>query len=215
MKLSKLKYLSVVTAVMASMVFANMGCNNSGQKENYSTKPLDSTIKEGTQPGLDNTRIDTSSHLNPDTTKANPNNRDTSVSKKISATRKKGKISTSIAKVDRTVKLQTDPLGYYNYAETMPEYKGGRRSLEQYINNNIEYPADALDNNREGTVNVLFTIDENGNVGNVKTSGVKMGYGMDEAAVKVVAGMPKWTPGRIKGKNVKAWYTLPVTYKMD
>lgn len=111
--------------------------------------------------------------------------------------------------------MKTDDKGYYNYTETAPAYRDGQTSLENYITNNIEYPPDAMDNDAEGTVYVMFTIDENGKVGNAKTSGTKIGYGLEEEAIKVVNGMTNWTPGMNNGKKVKGWYTLPITYKLD
>ena len=83
------------------------------------------------------------------------------------------------------------------------------------INNNIEYPQEAIDNNVEGTVFVMFTIDENGKVANAKTSGKALGYGLEEEAIRVVNGMSNWTPGTNKGKKAKAWYTIPITYRLE
>ena len=97
--------------------------------------------------------------------------------------------------------MATDNTGYYNYAEVAPAYNGGQGAIESYINNNIEYPEEAIDNGIEGTVNVQFGIDENGNISNVKTLGNKIGYGLEEEAVKVISNMPKWTPGIVKGKK--------------
>jgi protein TonB len=97
----------------------------------------------------------------------------------------------------------------------MPAYNGGQAALENYITNNIEYPQQAIDNNAEGTVSVHFLVDEKGNISNVTTVGNKMGYGLEEEAIRVVSKMPPSTPGKVKGKNVKTWRTLPITYKFD
>jgi TonB family protein len=106
-------------------------------------------------------------------------------------------------------------MGYYNRTEVLPAYSGGQTALENYINNNIQYPQDAIDNNVEGVVKVQFGVDENGNVINVSTVGNKIGYGLEEEAIRVVSKMPKWTPGQIKGKNVKTWRTLPINYRLE
>jgi periplasmic protein TonB len=128
--------------------------------------------------------------------------------------KKKGKVTTTTAE-NNTANMKMDKMGFYNRTEVAPVFEGGQSSLEDYITNHIVYPEEAVDNNIEGTVNVQFTIDENGKVGNVKTMGNKLGYGLEDAAVQVVLQMPKWTPGKIKDKNVKAWYTLPIVYKME
>lgn len=129
--------------------------------------------------------------------------------------KKIGRVVTAITTVDKSSTMSADKMGYYNYTETVPSFPGGQSSLESYINNNIEYPQEAIDNNAEGTVHVMFTIDENGQVGNAKTTGAVIGYGLEEEAIKVVNGMSKWTPGMIKGKKVKSWYALPITYKLE
>ena len=137
---------------------------------------------------------------------------------KMSATtppKKKGKVTVTMASDKTDAGMKKDKMGYYNTTEIAPVFEGGHSDLENYITNHIEYPQEAVDNNVEGVVNVQFTIDENGKVGNVKTIGNKIGYGLEDAAVQVVSQMPKWTPGKIKGKDVKAWYTLPIVYKME
>ena len=130
-------------------------------------------------------------------------------------TKKSGKVSTSMAADDAKVKMEKDKIGYYNRTEVLPVYNGGQSAMENYIINTIEYPQDAIDDNIEGVVTVQFGVDENGNISNVSTIGNKIGYGLEEEAIRVVSKMPKWTPGQIKGKNVKTWRTLPINYRLE
>lgn len=143
---------------------------------------------------------------------------DPAVPKTDAATVKKktGKASTNMTvNADATAKMEKDKMGYYNYTEVLPVYNGGQSSLESYINNSIEYPQDAIDNNAEGMVSVQFAVDEQGNVSNVSTIGNKIGFGLEEEAIRVVSKMPKWSPGQVKGKYVKTWRILPITYKLE
>jgi TonB family protein len=133
----------------------------------------------------------------------------------IAKTKKSGKVSTSIAADDAKVEMKMDKMGYYNRTEVLPSYKGGESAMADYITNTIEYPQNAIDNNIEGVVNVQFGVDENGNISNVSTLGNKIGYGLEEEAIRVVSRMPKWTPGQVKGKNVKTWRTLPINYRLE
>jgi protein TonB len=128
---------------------------------------------------------------------------------------KKGKAKATIAADDTKVKMEKDKMGYYNRTEVAPAFDGGDAGIENYVTNNIEYPQDAIDNNVEGTVTVQFGVDENGNVSNVSTVGNKIGHGLEEEAIRVVSKMPKWTPGQVKGKNVKVWRTLPISYRLE
>ena len=125
---------------------------------------------------------------------------------------KKGKITASMKADDQAVKMEKDKMGYYNRTEVVPSFYG---SLENYINDHIEYPQEAIDNNAEGTVYVQFGVNEDGTISNVSTVGKKIGYGLEDEAVKVISDMPKWSPGQVKGKVVKTWRTLPITYKIE
>ena len=133
----------------------------------------------------------------------------------VAKTKKSGKVSTSTTADDTKVKMEKDKLGYYNRTEVLPAYKGGQNAIENYITNTIEYPQDAIDNNVEGIVIVQFGVDENGNISNVSTVGNKIGHGLEEEAIGVVSKMPKWTPGQVKGKNVKTWRTLPINFRLE
>ena len=185
MRHSKLNLMIIGLSTCAIMLLLSPACNNTKSDKN-------------------STEVDTTTVVPADSTTVVKN-----------TGKKSGKISAYMPTVDKSSKMQTDAQGYYNYTETAPVYPGGQGSLEDYINNNLEYPQEAIDNGIQGPVTVKFTIDENGKVANVQTSGTPLGHGLEEAAMKVVSGMPVWTPGMINGKKVKAWYMLPVTYRIE
>jgi TonB family protein len=189
----KLKILPVLAALSAMGWVTS--CNNSDESANNSTtSPADSTAGLA---GTDNTMTPPAD------------------SSATNMGKKKGKVSIAMNPDNKTDKMSSDKTGYYNYAEVSSSYNGGQTAIENYVNNNLQYPQEAIDNNAEGTVRVQFGIDENGRISNVKTIGEKIGYGLEEEAVRVIAAMPKWTPGQVKGKNVKTWMVLPVTYRLE
>jgi TonB family protein len=98
--------------------------------------------------------------------------------------------------------------------EMMPQYPGGQEELTTYIRNNLRYPSSAIDKGVQGRVICSFTIDVTGEVTDVK---VLRGLtpALDAEAVRVVAGMPNWKPGRQNGKNCAVQYTLPITFKLE
>ncbi|MFN3940550.1 MAG: energy transducer TonB, partial [Chitinophagales bacterium] len=98
--------------------------------------------------------------------------------------------------------------------EEMPTFPGGDKALYEYLAKNIKYPAVAKDNGIEGKVYIKFVVNEDGSVSQVSLAR-GIGGGCDEEAMRVVSGMPKWTPGKQRGKNVKVWYTLPVYFKLQ
>lgn len=105
--------------------------------------------------------------------------------------------------------------GYYDRVDILPSYPGGEKALANFVEKNITYPENAISDGVEGTVNVIFAVDENGKVYTPVTKGEALGYGLDEAAANVIMKMPKWNPGSIKGKNVKTRFTLPITFQIN
>ena len=151
-----------------------------------------------------------------DTTSSSPIAMD-STGSAASATPSKKKRKVSIENVATTkhLKYTKDKEGVYDFSEVMPAFKSGSSDIEDYINNHIEYPQPALDDNKEGKVNVNFVVDENGKIANADAAGAKLGDGLDEEAVRVVSGMPGWTPGTVKGKPVKVRMSLPIVFKIE
>ena len=190
---SSLKKIVIVMLLAEVLFYSCDNNNNSGKSSTTETDTTTTTINNDTS----STIADTSS---------------TSATRKG---RRTGRVAVAPVAINKTQKMATDKTGFYNYAEVTPAYNGGQGAIETYITNNIQYPEEAIDNNIEGTVNIQFGIDENGNVSNVKAVGEKLGYGLEEEAVKVISNMPKWTPGSVKGKNVKTWMTLPITYRFE
>jgi len=95
----------------------------------------------------------------------------------------------------------------------MPSFPGGEERLIQFLQDNIKYPKEALDNNQEGTAYVSFTVDETGKISNARML-KRMAYGMDQEAMRVVNSMPNWIPGKHDGKPVAVQYTLPVKFSL-
>jgi TonB family protein len=137
---------------------------------------------------------------------------ETSVKKQT--TTRKGRATVGVMTSKSTL-MKPDKNGVYEMTDVRPSYPGGQAALEDYITNNIEYPQAAVDNNNEGTVNVQFIVDEKGNVTSARLVTNDLGDGLGNEAVRVISKMPKWEPGKVKGKAVKTRLTLPVTYKIE
>jgi TonB family protein len=127
---------------------------------------------------------------------------------------KKGKVSITMV-APTTGEMIPDNEGVYANAEVLPGFPGGQKGLEKFFEDNIQYPADASDNGVEGVVNIKFAVDENGKVYAPKVTSDNIGYGIEQEALRVFNKMPKWTPGKIKGKNVKTRFTLPVRFQLS
>ena len=128
---------------------------------------------------------------------------------------KKGSVKININTASSKKEVNADKDGYYANAEILPSFPGGQRALENFFEKNIQYPAEASDNGVEGIVNIVFLVDEKGKVTSPKVVSSNIGYGIEKEAMRVFNKMPTWTAGKIKGKNVKTKYTLPVNFRLD
>ena len=102
----------------------------------------------------------------------------------------------------------------FEVVEKMPEFpNGGMPGLMKYLSDNIRYPEAAKVAGIQGRVTVVFVVDKDGSITNVKTlRGVDAE--LDKEAIRVIGSMPKWIPGMQKGKAVKVRYTVPVMFRL-
>ena len=102
----------------------------------------------------------------------------------------------------------------FSVVESMPEFPNGMQELYVYLGNNIKYPVMAKESGIQGKVYVTFVVEKDGSITDVKVlRGI--GGGCDEEAVRVVAAMPKWKPGKQRGKPVRVQYNLPVRFTLQ
>ncbi|NOT37654.1 MAG: energy transducer TonB [Saprospiraceae bacterium] len=101
------------------------------------------------------------------------------------------------------------------FADEMPLFPGGMEELYKYLQRKLHYPSIAYDNGIEGTVLVQFMVDSNGSIKRAKIVSRESGMGFDEEALKVINAMPKWVPGKSKGKSVPVIFTLPIKFRIE
>ena len=95
-------------------------------------------------------------------------------------------------------------------------FKGGEEALKKYLIRKTVYPSIALENDVQGEVMVTFVIDRTGAVTNVGVVGKKIGFGLEEEAMRVIqstSGM--WTPASQKGKNVSMRFQIPIRFNVE
>jgi protein TonB len=98
--------------------------------------------------------------------------------------------------------------------EQRPVFEGGDDALSKYLGKNLLYPAFARENGIEGTVVIQFVVNTDGSI--VNTNILRdIGGGCGEEALRVVRGMPKWLPGKQRGKPVRVQFNLPFRFKLQ
>ena len=116
------------------------------------------------------------------------------------------------ANAQKTVVSQSNQ-NVYDQVEEMPEFPGGMPALIEFLQTNIKYPKDAIKQEVGGRVMVMFVVETDGSISNVRVAR-KVFPSLDEEAVRVVKAMPKWKPGKEKGRPVRVNFTLPVVFSI-
>lgn len=99
----------------------------------------------------------------------------------------------------------------FTIVETMPSFPGGEAKMFEYLGKNTRYPTLAKESGIQGMVVLTFVVEKSGEISDVKVlRGI--GGGCDEEAIRVVKSMPKWAPGKQRGKPVKVQYNLPYRF---
>ncbi|HCE57188.1 MAG TPA: energy transducer TonB [Prolixibacteraceae bacterium] len=98
--------------------------------------------------------------------------------------------------------------------EDMPEFPGGEMALRAFIGNAIKYPVIAQENGIQGKVYVTFVVGKDGSVSNA-TIARGVDASLDKEALRVVNTLPKWKPGKQRGKPVNVSYTVPINFQLQ
>lgn len=98
--------------------------------------------------------------------------------------------------------------------EEAPEFPGGTRALYKFISDNVRYPVIAQENGIQGKVYVKFVVDERG-----KANDAQILRGVDPAlnkeALRVINSLPRFKPGKQRGKAVKVFYNAQITFQLQ
>jgi len=111
---------------------------------------------------------------------------------------------------------ETEPIieTIFDVVEEVPEFVGGVGKLYEYLGKNIKYPAQARDFSIQGKVFVQFVVWKDGTIKDVKV--VKGSHKLlDKEALRVITNMPNWKPGKQRGINVNARFTLPIKFRIS
>ena len=116
--------------------------------------------------------------------------------------------------VDQSEPLDANTDEVFEMVEVAPEFPGGTEALYKYLAGNVKYPEKAKADGTEGRVLVSFVVEKDGSVTDAKVMR-SVSDEVDAEALRVVQGMPKWTPGMQQGTPVRVHYNLPITFKLQ
>ena len=102
----------------------------------------------------------------------------------------------------------------FQVVEQMPEFPGGMGECMKFLARNIKYPVAAQQAKIEGRVIVQFVVGKDGSVSNIEAiRGVSPE--LDAEAIRVVGMMPKWNPGKQRGRAVAVKYSMPIVFRLQ
>ena len=117
-------------------------------------------------------------------------------------------------KLDTKQERSTDEEVIFQVVEEMPSFPGGMNECMMFLAQNMKYPVEAQEAKIEGRVIVQFIVDRDGSITDVKVVR-SISPELDAEAVRVISLMPKWNPGKQRGKAVAVKYTMPVMFRLQ
>jgi protein TonB len=102
----------------------------------------------------------------------------------------------------------------FTVVEESPSFPGGDEKLYEFLQKNMKYPQMARESGIQGIVYVTFVVEPDGSISNVRVLR-DIGGGCGEESIRVVKAMPRWTPGKQRGKAVRVLFNLPVKFTLQ
>ncbi len=97
--------------------------------------------------------------------------------------------------------------------ESPPEFPGGYEAMVEYFQANLKYPYKARRMGIEGKVFIKAVIEKDGSLTHVAVmKGIDTEC--DREAQRLITNMPKWIPGKQRGRPVRVSITFPITFKL-
>jgi len=85
--------------------------------------------------------------------------------------------------------------------------------MQKHIRKNFQYPEIAQEMGVQGRVSVMFTIQKDGSIGNIRLRGPDKN--LEAEAKRIIEKLPKMTPGKQRGRAVRVPFSIPITFKLQ
>lgn len=93
------------------------------------------------------------------------------------------------------------------------QFPGGEKALDSYIAKNLKYPQVSINNGIEGVVHLKFLVKTDGSLNNITIVRL-VDPDLESEAVRLVKGMPAWTPATVEGKPIDSESNLKITFSL-
>ncbi|WP_461534258.1 energy transducer TonB [Sinomicrobium sp.] len=85
--------------------------------------------------------------------------------------------------------------------------------MQKHIRKHFRYPEISQEMGVQGRVAVMFTIDTDGSITNVKMRGPDKN--LEKEAARIISKLPKMTPGKQRGRPVRVPFSIPITFRLQ
>ena len=101
----------------------------------------------------------------------------------------------------------------FTIVEDQPEFPGGIQAFYEFVGKHLKYPSQARRMGIQGKVYLQFVVDKDGSLSDmVIVKGI--GAGLDKEALRVMKLVPKFKPGKQRGKPVRVRMVVPIHFKL-
>ena len=97
----------------------------------------------------------------------------------------------------------------YVQADTPAQFRGGEEILQAYIRTYLSRLMAG------GNAVAQFVVNTNGTISYERIVRASNYPPLDNQILHMLRSMPTWEPAKINGKNVRTWYTLPISYEKE
>ena len=116
-------------------------------------------------------------------------------------------------KEDEYLAERKDTINVYDVVEQMPQFPGGFQKMNEFIEENMQYPKKCAEKGIFGRVIVAFVVERSGQLSNIRV--VKSVHrALDKEALRIVKLMPRWIPGEQNGVTVRVKYIIPIPFSV-
>ncbi len=99
------------------------------------------------------------------------------------------------------------------FPDVEASFVGGAAAMKKWIQENVVYPEISRELGDQGRVYVSFVVEQDGSITGIDIPR-SLTVELDREAKRLVREMPKWTPGSVKGENVRSRCRLPITFTL-
>lgn len=101
-----------------------------------------------------------------------------------------------------------------DFPDVEAEFPGGTDAMRKFIQDNVQYPVDAMEKNVQGLVYIQFIVEPDGSISGIDVMRGGVSPSINREAVRLIKEMPLWTPAEVKEKKVRVRCRLPITFTL-